>query len=567
MQGLSANALIAISAAVVLLTFAVADLFLRKPNSRTLFFTLFLACASAHVISTSDLLGDYRRLPPLLLTLASASLYHATCRRRVAWAWLFAAIPAAVQIAIGPTPTEATLDAAQMLSFASATALALAVYFETLRRFEPLFLAAVALGVVPDVHTSFGLLNVLIDPWIPGGMWVGDIIIVYAPIAALGVFMIRRALPVGMLAVLSTAFCIVLAMLLHAANAAVRHGESPMPGPLAAVVASVAYPLRWVAFVAFASAATLRSYPADEPRRRAASRLLTAAVFFAAAAVAIGLSTSIAGGTFGLVEWLALGIAVMLSQGFRNILDQTVHVLYGVALPAASVSTIEPGTRLSGRYRPVRLLGRGGQGRVFLALDEREDRHVAIKELLYTQVTERSALSRVRHPRVLELRDVIDLGGRQGLVMEYAPGGTLSQLLRERGVVKESEALAIILDVLEGLAALHRAGIAHGDLKPSNVLFGADGRAKIADLGSAVAADDDTQPLWGATQGWAAPEHVGNGATFRTDVYQAGLLLRALAEDTPRLRDVLGSALHPDPMARFPTADAMRHALVPHASR
>ncbi|MFJ8309943.1 MULTISPECIES: serine/threonine-protein kinase [unclassified Streptomyces] len=158
---------------------------------------------------------------------------------------------------------------------------------------------------------------------------------------------------------------------------------------------------------------------------------------------------------------------------------------------------------LAGRYRVVAQLGRGGMGVVWRAHDEVLGRDVAVKELrAYTDASapelgdlrlrmqrEARAAAQVRHPGVVAVHDVAEHEGRPVIVMELVEGPSLDDVLRERGVLEPREAAAIGAKVLEALAAAHRAGVLHRDVKPGNVLLDASGRVVLTDFG--IAAMDD----------------------------------------------------------------------------
>ncbi|HWB76746.1 MAG TPA: serine/threonine-protein kinase [Nannocystaceae bacterium] len=161
--------------------------------------------------------------------------------------------------------------------------------------------------------------------------------------------------------------------------------------------------------------------------------------------------------------------------------------------------------RLAGRYRIVRPLGSGGQGTVWLAVDEQLDREVAIKTLKLELTprdradgwlrNEARMLAAVAHPHVVAVFDLglceaseLDERATAGqtllfLIMEVVHGSSLAQWLAERSRTTD-EVLAIMRQVADGLAAIHRAKLVHCDIKPANVLVSA-GVAKIADLGLA----------------------------------------------------------------------------------
>ncbi|MFG2719160.1 serine/threonine-protein kinase [Streptomyces sp. NPDC048416] len=158
---------------------------------------------------------------------------------------------------------------------------------------------------------------------------------------------------------------------------------------------------------------------------------------------------------------------------------------------------------LAGRYRVVEQLGRGGMGVVWRAHDEVLGRDVAVKELrAYNDASapelgdlrlrmqrEARAAARIRHPSVVAVHDVTEHQGRPVIVMELIDGPSLDDVLGERGVLEPGEAAAIGAKVLEALAAAHRVGVLHRDVKPGNVLLDTSGRVVLTDFG--IAAMDD----------------------------------------------------------------------------
>jgi eukaryotic-like serine/threonine-protein kinase len=197
------------------------------------------------------------------------------------------------------------------------------------------------------------------------------------------------------------------------------------------------------------------------------------------------------------------------------------------------------GQVLDGRYRVESHLANGGMATVYLGTDTRLDRAVALKimhaELANDQdfvrrfVSEARSVAKLSHPNVVTVFDQGADGRTLFLAMEYVPGRTLRELLRDRGLLGPREALDIMDGVLGGLAAAHAAGIAHRDVKPENVLIG-DGRTvKVADFGLArlVSGASHTQSgMIIGTAAYLAPEQVlGRPTDARTDVYAAGVLL------------------------------------------
>lgn len=194
-----------------------------------------------------------------------------------------------------------------------------------------------------------------------------------------------------------------------------------------------------------------------------------------------------------------------------------------------------------GAYRVQRLLGRGGMGEVYLAWDQRLERHVAIKRLRPERVTdaqrerfrrEARAAAQLQHPSVVQVFDILELDEGDGIVMEYVPGRTVAELVRH-GPLAMPLAMRLAQQVAEGLAAAHARGLVHRDLKAENVILTESLDAKILDFGlvttrtPTVAETTLTEP--GAVLGTAsamAPEQARGEATdARTDLFALGVLL------------------------------------------
>ncbi|MER7277404.1 PASTA domain-containing protein [Dactylosporangium sp. NPDC000244] len=206
------------------------------------------------------------------------------------------------------------------------------------------------------------------------------------------------------------------------------------------------------------------------------------------------------------------------------------------------------GALVDGRYRVRSRVAKGGMATVYTALDERLERIVALKIIHPAQsrdplfvdrfTDEAKTIARLTHPNVVA---VYDQGTHQGLpylIMEYVRGHTLRELLAERRRLQPQEALAIMEQMLAAIAAAHRAGLVHRDVKPENVLVAEspgdqhnliDGVVKVADFGLARAVEasaDETGSHLMATVAYVAPELVTDGhADPRTDVYSAGIVL------------------------------------------
>jgi tetratricopeptide (TPR) repeat protein len=295
----------------------------------------------------------------------------------------------------------------------------------------------------------------------------------------------------------------------------------------------------------------------------------------------------------------------------------------------------QPELRTWGQLILRSYLGRGSFGDVYRAWDPRLDREVALKLLtpLATGESARSsnvisegrALARVRHPNVVTVYGADQIGGRIGVWMEFVEGRTLAQRIAADGPLAPAEAAALGADLARALAAVHKAGLLHRDVKAQNVMCEAGGRIVLTDFGTAVPHEEeepsgngvafegtpavDTPPstitprraTLAGTPLYLAPEILDGAAqTPRSDIYALGVLLfhaltgifpvtgRTLREVHERHREgqrtslsdarsdlppalvfVVDRALAPDPAARPQTADEMAASLdaVAHDAR
>lgn len=157
---------------------------------------------------------------------------------------------------------------------------------------------------------------------------------------------------------------------------------------------------------------------------------------------------------------------------------------------------MRPGSMLDRRYRIDGPIARGGMSTVYRGLDTRLDRPVAVKimdpkfaedpQFVQRFEFEARAVARLSHPGLVAVYDHGRDGEHAFLVMELVEGGTLRELLRERGPMPPHAAVAVVRPVLEALAVAHRAGLVHRDIKPENILISDDGDVKIADFDSCV---------------------------------------------------------------------------------
>ena len=249
------------------------------------------------------------------------------------------------------------------------------------------------------------------------------------------------------------------------------------------------------------------------------------------------------------------------------------------------------GRLLAGRYRVVAQLGRGGMGVVWRAVDEVLGREVAVKELrTYSDADgpeladlrlrmqrEARAAARVRHPGVVAVHDVTEVDGRPLIVMELVDGPSLDAVLRERALGPR-EAAGIGAQVMDALAAAHRAGVLHRDVKPANILLERSGRVLLTDFGIAAMEDpgdgaDTRLTRSGALVGsldYLAPERAqGADASPASDVWALGATLYAAVEGTSPFRrtstystlTAIVSEPLPEPERAGPLAPVLRQLL------
>jgi eukaryotic-like serine/threonine-protein kinase len=203
------------------------------------------------------------------------------------------------------------------------------------------------------------------------------------------------------------------------------------------------------------------------------------------------------------------------------------------------------GRLLDGRYLIERRIARGGMATVYEARDTRLQRPVAVKvmhaalaedaEFVRRFQREARSAAKLSHPNVVAMFDqgFDQTEGAEAvyLTMEYVPGRTLRQHLRDVGRLSPIDALELLDPILRALSAAHQAGLVHRDVKPENVLISDSGEVKVADFGVARAVSGSTvstatQGLLIGTVSYLAPEQLTNGvADARADVYSSGILL------------------------------------------
>ncbi|MEU1094720.1 serine/threonine-protein kinase, partial [Streptomyces sp. NPDC005877] len=209
------------------------------------------------------------------------------------------------------------------------------------------------------------------------------------------------------------------------------------------------------------------------------------------------------------------------------------------------------GRLLAERYRLGDVLGRGGMGTVWRAVDETLGRTVAVKELRFPSsideeekrrlitrtLREAKAIARIRNTSAVTVYDVVDEDDRPWIVMELVEGKSLAEAVREDGVLTPRRAAEVGLAILDVLRSAHRQGILHRDVKPSNVLIAEDGRVVLTDFGIAQVEGDPSITSTGMLVGapsYISPERArGHKPGPAADLWSLGGLLYACVEGVP----------------------------------
>ncbi|TWS25867.1 Stk1 family PASTA domain-containing Ser/Thr kinase [Tsukamurella sputi] len=264
------------------------------------------------------------------------------------------------------------------------------------------------------------------------------------------------------------------------------------------------------------------------------------------------------------------------------------------------------GARIEGRYRIDAVIARGGMSTVYMGLDLRLDRPIAIKvmdpkyaadaQFVSRFEFEARAVAKLKDPGLVAVYDQGVDGELAFLVMELVTGGTLRELLGERGPMPPHAVAAVMGPVLTALGTAHRAGLVHRDVKPENVLISDGGEVKVADFGlvrAIAAASVTSSSVILGTAAYLSPEQVESGnADPRSDVYSSGILVyelltgqvpftgdtaislayqrlhndvpppsAAIAGVPPEFDEFVARATHRDPAQRYADGFAMAEAL------
>jgi serine/threonine protein kinase/tetratricopeptide (TPR) repeat protein len=276
--------------------------------------------------------------------------------------------------------------------------------------------------------------------------------------------------------------------------------------------------------------------------------------------------------------------------------------------PSSAQGPLTPGQPFGDRYHIIKVLGVGGMGAVYQALDNELNVGVALKviridprqggaseaEKLFKN--ELLLARQVTHKNVVRIHDLGDIDGIKYITMPYIKGDDLTTVLRRDGRLPIDRALKLARQIAAGLEAAHEAGVVHRDLKPSNVMLGADDQAQIMDFGISASAGAGAGGAVTGTPEYMAPEQfAGIAVDARADIYAYGLILlelltglrqnasmkaqdrldamqRRFDEGVPSVRTidntipaaldaVVARCVERDPAARFQTTTELRAAL------
>jgi serine/threonine protein kinase len=277
-------------------------------------------------------------------------------------------------------------------------------------------------------------------------------------------------------------------------------------------------------------------------------------------------------------QWLRSEVESLLAAEARvwNLIDRPALEV-AAPLLADERSQLTPG-EIIGRYEVISLIGRGGMGEVYLAVDKLLNRKIALKLLPLDYASNKKRLRRfeqeaqtasaLNHPNILTIHEIGQVEDQPFIATEFVEGETLRQRLK-RSPLTVAEALEVAIQIASALASAHQAGIVHRDIKPENVMLRPDGYVKVLDFGLAKLMEHDERTprarvteesdvssgLMMGTVKYMSPEQaMGLQVDPRTDIFSLGVVLYEMATGRPPFRgktarELIAAILNEEPPA------------------